>query len=282
MHQSPARWSGSPVLRRAGLALACAIGLAGCAAWREPTVPLRTIAVPMACATQADSLLVLLPGIGSDPQEFLDEGFVETVRETGLAADVLLVDAHRAYYDQRSIVDRLREDVVRPARARGYGRVWLAGVSLGGLGALLYAQASPPAAAEVDGLLLIAPYLGEWLTAQEIRTAGGLERWPGPATPDAAFDVLLWGWLKEQTDGGAGGRQQPILLGYGTDDRFAYGAEVLAKSLPASQVFTTPGGHDWPSWRALWRRMVPALPIARGACTPGPPAATVQVALRSP
>ena len=253
--------------RRVLLCLACSIGLIGCAGWREATVPLRTLSVQTSCDTRPDTLLVLLPGIGMAPEEFLDEGFVQAVRDAGLAADVLLVDAHLGYYNNRSVVDRLRDDVLRPARAQGYRQVWLAGISLGGLGALLYAQQQ----GDVDGLLLIAPYLGERLTALDIRNAGGLKRWRPPAAPDAEFDVVLWRWLQQQTDASSTGRAVPLLLAYGLGDRFAYNAGVLAEVLPASRVFTMPGGHDWPQWRPLWRRMLEAAPIARGGC-PGPAA----------
>ena len=107
--------------------LALLLTLAGCAS-RPATAPLRTIAQPSPCEAQADTLLVLLPGTYSLPEDFVREGFVRAVREAGLAADVLLVDAHTGYYENRSIVDRLHADVVRPARARGYRQVWLAGI----------------------------------------------------------------------------------------------------------------------------------------------------------
>jgi pimeloyl-ACP methyl ester carboxylesterase len=244
-----------------GLLAAALLG--GCASFRPATVPLRTLAEPAPCAVRPDTLIVLLPGSYSLPEDFRREGFVRMVRERQLAADLLLVDAHVGYYANRSILERLHADVIAPARAQGYRQVWLAGISIGGLGAMLYAEARP---GEVDGLVLLAPYLGTHLTAVEIRAAGGLAAWPGLEGPMGAPggdpDVRLWRWLQAQT-AAAPARPVPIYLGYGLDDRFAYNDEVLAQALPPTRVFTTEGGHDWPPWQRLWQRVLDALPIGR-------------------
>jgi pimeloyl-ACP methyl ester carboxylesterase len=251
------------LLRRALTALAglTAAALVGCALWRPATVPLRTITAPAHCATPPDILLVLLPGSYSLPEEFLSEGFVQTVRERRLAADVLLVDAHVGYYNNRSIIERLRVDVVEPARARGYRQVWLAGISIGAVGAMIYADARPD---DVDGIVMLAPYLGTRLAAQEIKTSGGLAAWRAPAvSADAELDATLWRWLQAQTGTGTASatKKVPLFLGYGRDDRFAFNDEVLAQAMPRSRVFTAEGGHDWHAWRPLWRDVVNVIPI---------------------
>lgn len=235
--------------------------LASCARWRTPTVPLRTLATEPICGTRADTLLVMLPGRDSPPEEFRREGLVQAVAQSGLAADVLLVDAHMGYYRDRSIVERLQDDVLAPARAQGYRRIWLAGISLGGLGALLAAQMG----GEVDGLLLIAPYLGEQPLLREIRAAGGLMHWQGAG--DSAADPArpLWEWL-QQAARVADRPGIPVLLGYGLDDRFADAHALLAAALSPDRVFTAEGGHDWPAWRTVWRRMLAAVPMERGGC----------------
>ena len=220
---------------------------------------MRSIAIQAQCATPANTLLVLLPGSYSVPEEFEQEGFVQAVHDHRLAADLLLVDAHVGYYHRRTIVDRLQADVIVPARARGYRHIWVAGVSIGGLGALLHAEAQP---GELDGLVLLAPYLGTPLVAKDIANAGGLAAWRAPPFPvELDLDAGLWRWLQQQTSAGARGPQ--LWLGYGRSDRFAANAAVLQQALPATQVFTAPGGHDWPVWTGLWQRMLPALPIAR-------------------
>ena len=253
-------------MRSASLTVAIAAMLSACSTMRSPTVPLRTIDHPAHCAAglRPDTLMVLLPGSYSLPEEFEQEGFVRAIRRSGLAADVLLVDAHTGYYFGRTIIDRLRADVVAPALARGYRRVWLVGISIGAVGAMLYAEARPQ---DVSGVVIIAPYLGTRLAAKDIRNAGGLATWRAP--PFAITDDLdagLWRWLQTQTNAGAqAGSATPIYLGYGLSDRFLYNDEVLARALPRERVFTAEGGHDWPAWNDVWQRMVEALPIERNA-----------------
>jgi pimeloyl-ACP methyl ester carboxylesterase len=247
--------------------LAIAMGLGGCAQWRPATVPLRTIAEPARCAVPPNTLLVLLPGSYSLPEEFQREGFVTTVRDSQLAADVVLVDAHVGYYNQRSIIDRLRDDVIQPARAKGYKQVWLVGISIGAVGAMIYADARP---GDVDGVVLIAPFLGSYLSAQEIRNAGGLAAWRAPDLPSQGdIDLTLWRWLQAQTRPGPADGKLPLYLGYGLDDRFVFNDKVLSQAMPPSQVSTAEGGHDWPAWRVVWRQIVAALPLPRDpACKP--------------
>jgi len=247
------------------LALLLLLILAGCAS-RPPVVPLRTIAEPSPCATPPDTLLVLLPGSYSLPEDFQRQGFVRTVREAGLAADVLLVDSHTAYFEDRSILVRLHEDVVLPARARGYRRIWFAGISLGAVGSMLYADEYPQ---YLDGVVVLAPFLGTRLSVLDIENAGGLAAWPAPARrADEPVDERLWRWLKGQADAAAPVRHLPFFQGYGVDDRFAHNNALLARALPPDRVFTAPGDHDWPAWTVLWKRIVAALPLARDAsCT---------------
>lgn len=243
------------------------VALAGCASSRPATVPLRTIAQPSHCEARPDTLLVLLPGAYSLPEDFVREGFVRAVREAGLAVDVLLVDAHTGYYENRSIVDRLHADVVQPARARGYRQVWLAGISLGAVGAMLYADEHPQA---LTGVVALAPFLGSRLSVLDIENAGGLAAWqPPPREPGEALDQRLWRWLKGQTGAATGARRIEFFQGYGEDDRFAHNNRLLSRALPPSRVYTTPGDHDWPAWTAVWRRIVGVLPVHRGTgCAP--------------
>jgi pimeloyl-ACP methyl ester carboxylesterase len=256
-------------LRGFAACLAAAVLLAGCSLWRPTVVPLRTIVQPAACATRPDTLLVLLPGSYSLPEDFVREGFVKTVREQRIAADVLLVDAHVGYYDKRSIVTRLQADVIQPARAQGYKHIWLAGISIGAVGSMLYADARPD---DVEGLLLIAPYLGSRLSAKEIEVAGGLATWQAPNLPsEGDIDLTLWRWLQAQTSPAIAGKKLPLFLGYGDDDRFVYNDKVLSRALPPARVFTASGGHDWPAWKALWPRMLDATSLPRDAgCVPTP------------
>ena len=248
-------------LARIAVVLLAAVLLNACALWRPAVAPLRVLAAP-APNPGADTLLVLLPGSFSQPEEFVQEGFVETLRTRRAGTDVVMVDAHVGYYQNRSIVTRLADDVIGPARAKGYRHIWIAGISIGAVGAMLYADAHPD---DLDGVVLIAPYLGTRSGAREVRLAGGLAKWNAPLrSSDEDVDPTLWRWLQAQTqtaDAAARPRKLPLYLGYGLDDRFAFNDEVLSESMPASHVFTAPGGHDWPAWKVLWERIVEAAPI---------------------
>ena len=227
-------------------------------------VPMPTALERSTCTANVDTLLVLLPGRGMLPAEFVREGFVAAVQERRLAVDVLRVDAHLGYYDNERIAPRLREDVVGPAQARGYRAIWLVGISLGGLGALVYAGERP---ADLAGVVTLAPYLGERAAIDEISAAGGLRDWPSPAmAAEADLGRRLWRSLKPYAMAADPPGRPPLYLGYSLDDRLAPGHRLLAAALPGERVYTTPGGHDWPQWRRLWRRMLVQLPLPR--CAP--------------
>jgi pimeloyl-ACP methyl ester carboxylesterase len=250
----------------AALGLGAVLVLAACGGLREARTPLATSLQKSTCSRNADTLLVMLPGLYSAPDEFERGGFVHAVQDNRVAADVMLVDAHVGYYNDKTILERLNTDVVTPARSQGYRHVWLVGISLGGFGSLLYAQTHP---GELAGVVTIAPYLGERVLGSDIANAGGLAKWQGPlidlpaGTPRTPNETQLWQWLRgyvgfTQT----GAARPPLYLGYGVDDRFAFSHRLLSAALPAERVFTTEGGHDWPEWTRLWRRMLPALPLA--------------------
>ena len=180
---------------------------------------MRTIAHPGAGVAGGD-LVVFLPGRGDRAEDFEERGFLAAAREAGLDADVLAVDAHLAYYYKRVIMDRLWEDVVLPARARGYRRLFVVGISLGGLGALSLAQEHPDA---VAGTFVLAPYLGEPALTREIEAAGGLARWGGgPSERDFRG---VWSFLRGLAAGDI------LLLHDGSSARDAEGRAVAVGAL---------------------------------------------------
>jgi pimeloyl-ACP methyl ester carboxylesterase len=221
---------------------------------------MQTIQAPAGCTSTPATLIVMLPGAASTPDEFVREGFVRALRERRIAADVTIVDAHLGYYRERSIIDRLRADIIEPARARGYRQIWLVGISLGGFGSLIYSREQ---AEGINGIVAIAPYLGEGLVAQEVAAQGGLSTWRSQPADGEPIDAPLWRWLQGYAQ--AGVTRPPLYLGYGRADRFAATNGVLGAALPPDHVFTTDGGHDWPPWRALWQRMLDAMPLPRDA-----------------
>jgi pimeloyl-ACP methyl ester carboxylesterase len=204
--------------------------------------------------TEHRDLLVCLPGIGDHAQDFEDWGFVELAWTHRWAVDVWLVDAHYGYYADRTILDQLHSDVFLPASESSYRSIWLVGISLGGLGALLYASRHKD---DLTGVVAMAPFLGTQTIIQEIAIAGGLARWTSSlTTPDDIH--LVWKWL--QTRMTSAHPAPDLFLAYGEDDMFAEAHRLLASAVPASHVLTVPGGHRWPVWRQLWSEFLDRRP----------------------
>ena len=258
--------------------MAAAVLLTGCYGLRPAVAPMPTL--PLAQGQQgADCLVVLLPGRGDGAEDFLLNDFARIAADGGVAADVVAAEAHMGYYRARSLADRLHRDVVAPARARGQ-RVWLAGISLGGLGSLLYLAQYP---GEIEGVVVLSPFLGDGVVLDEIEAAGRLAAWEGAARDlDEGREPegqevwrRLWTHLRQVTGGGA----TPLYLAYGTGDRLARSNRLLDRELPAGHVFTAEGGHDWQTWTTLWRQVTGSgIPT----CPPGPPPASPQPPPTSP
>ncbi|MDM0032225.1 alpha/beta hydrolase [Variovorax sp. J22P271] len=193
-------------------------------------------------------------------RELETHGFVEAVRSLRLNVDLVRADAHSAYYIDHTVVERLRTDVIAPAQAKGYTSIWLAGISLGGLGAVLYADAHP---ADVAGLFLISPYFGNAGAAEAIARGGGLKRWRAPSEPPFGMALETQAWRSLGDLSRRGRAQFPIYVGYGLQDWNAPVVQVLAEALPASDVFTLTGRHDWKPWLELWKRMLAASSLQR-------------------
>ncbi|HET9403781.1 MAG TPA: alpha/beta hydrolase [Burkholderiales bacterium] len=206
--------------------------------------------------------LVMLPGARDRAQDLVEHGFVQALRTRDLAVDAVAVDARFDHYLEHSIVARLEEDIIAPLRRKGLARIWLMGISLGSTGALSYAREHSGA---VEGMILLAPFLGTRGLIAEITQAGGLRHWqPGTIAPQDDERRLL-AWLRQYR---AGDPALPrICLGYGTEDRYAPASLMLAQQLPERQVMTIPGGHDWPTWLKLWERWLDSDALA----SPGKP-----------
>jgi pimeloyl-ACP methyl ester carboxylesterase len=218
----------------------------GCLHHRAPT------------ASRERLLLVMLPGVGIEAGDFAEHGLVAALHRRGLAVDVVAARPALDLYLDGTFAAELQDTVVAPAQAAGYARIWFLGISLGGMGALLYASAR---AAPVEGVVLLAPFLGTQGTVAEVAAAGGLAAWSpeGSAATDAERRMLLW-----LQDFVANPPAAPaIYLGYGRDDRFARGHTLLADRLPRDRVVTVAGGHDWDTWATLWRTVLDAEPFAK-------------------
>lgn len=231
---------------------------AGCYRPQPATVPLRTLAIPGSPA-DASCLVVFLPGRGDGPEDYVRHGFPERLRQAGSRCEMLALDSHLGYFFEHTITERLRDDVIAPARARGVREIWLVGISLGGLGSLLYDREHP---GEVTGIVLLSPYLGEKEQVEPIAAAGGLRRWTPPAGLERTDLRGLWAWLQGLAKPEPG--RPEVYLAFGARDRFAGAHRLLAEVLPPDHVITLPGRHNWRTWKRLWQafleRRVPGRP----------------------
>jgi hypothetical protein len=196
-------------------------------------------------------LLIMLPGAGIQAGAFAERGMVAALHARALPIDIVAAQPPLELYLDGGVADALHAQLVAPARAQGYQRIWMLGISLGGLGALLYASAHPGVAPHV---ILLAPFLGTPGTIAEITKAGGLHGWADAGSTAVAIERRALRWLRDYLE------REPdcgrLCLGYGTEDRFAPAHRMLAREMPAEAVVTQPGGHEWETWLALWPHLL--------------------------
>lgn len=219
--------------------------------------PISTVAYRQAEPEFARVLVVMLPGAGDRVGTYAKHGFVQTMRDSGMDVDMLEVDATYGYYRSRTLLDRMEHDVLAPNRDH-YDEIWLVGISMGGIGALLTAWTYPE---DIDGLILIAPFLGRRKTLAQIDAAGGLAAWEPPATvDDDQWDVEIWRMLARMSEAQFAGKPELYLM-YGEDDFGVAAHQLLAAAVPSERVKTTPGGHAWTTWTTLWNELMAESPI---------------------
>jgi pimeloyl-ACP methyl ester carboxylesterase len=210
---------------------------------------MRSVERPVTLGAAAATRIVCLPGAYHTPEDFLSAGFDRRVRERGLGIDLSFVDAELQHVGDRQIRERLQEDIVLPARRSGCRSLWLAGISLGGYLALDYAASHP---GDLDGLCLLAPYLGNRIITGEIARAPGLAAWTAGALAEADEERRIWRFIQTEQRT----RRRLLYLGFGREDRFAPAQRLMAEALPASAVDVVPGGHDWRTWTTLWENFL--------------------------
>jgi len=258
--------------------------LAACPWMRSPETPMPAVDHQAHGPEKARGLVVFLPGFGDGPDHFTDNGFVNQVRKLDAKWDAIATDAHFGYYRKFTILERLREDVIKPAREKGYKEIWLVGISMGGFGVLSYAQRYPQ---DITGVIAMAAYMGDGDVVDQVIEAGGLKKWTPPADLAAIEDkeeqhsYRMWTWFKSFEKGLAG--KPHVYLAWGNDDRLRTPNKQLAALLPKDRVFTRDGGHKWTTWRPLFATVAPAVlgkpaPSTAPATSPttsATPAATV-------
>ena len=227
-----------------------ALLLAACSAGGDVTRPVPTLFLP--AAQPAHRLVVMLPGRGDSLDSLARTGVAQMIHEQWPDADLVLAGLTMPFYRQGRAVERLRDEVLIPAHAERYGQVWLAGISLGGLGALMYDRAHP---GDIDGMLLVSPYLGDEPLYREIQAAGGLSHWrPGPVQPLSPqnYQRELWRSIQHWPPA----RTRSVWVAYGDSERFRDRIRLLATRLPPGHVFELPGHHNWTLWRPAVRTLL--------------------------
>ncbi len=214
---------------------------------RATPTPVKTLAAGKA---KGEELIVFLPGRWSRVEEFQREKFFEIAEKRWPNARLVAADLHLGYYKNRSMARRLHEDIILPAKRSGVKTLRVVGISMGGLGALIYDTEYP---GEIDEMILLSPFVGEEKVLREIQAAGSLENWKSPAAEDGDFSRKLWlglrgNWLEK-------GNRPKVSLGCGTGDRLAESNRLFAKEfLKSAEQKWISGDHDWPTWRALFEK----------------------------
>lgn len=201
-------------------------------------------------------LLLMLPGAGIRAGDFAAQGMISVMDSQTIAIDVAVLELDLSLYlADPQVAGILHEQAVLPAQMQGYQRIWFLGISLGGMGALLYASAYSK---HIEGLFLLAPFLGTRGTIAALTKAGGFDReLHAVATTPSEQHLLEWiaGYFSKKTV------SPKIYLGYARQDRFSSGQRLLANCLPENHVSVQDGDHDWPTWRMLWQDLVSRKPF---------------------
>lgn len=209
---------------------------------------MRYLDLPDRGSKVAPVRVALIAGAYQEPEDFLRAGFADAARARNLAIDLQFISPGLQHLLDRDVLDALDVGIVAPARARGCTRLWLGGISLGAFIALAYAERRPMA---VDGLCLLAPYLGNRIVIDEVARAGGVHAWSSSSSDDGDEERRVWRFAKTLPSLGIA-----VWLGTGRQDRFDKGQRLFADALPPASVDIVDGGHEWPVWLKLWERFL--------------------------
>lgn len=190
-------------------------------------------------------LLLMLPGAYFQPGDYAAHGMIDA-----LPSDIEAVEVPpcpERYFDG-DVGQWLHHAFVAPSAGR---RIFMLGISLGAMGALMHEQAHP---GTVAGMVLLSPFLGTRGLIAEAVAAGGLRAWQ-------QGDIRAGDIERRLLAGVARHLPQNLHLGCGRDDRYADASSLLARLLPPPRVLWMDGGHDWTCWRALWSQIVRSHPF---------------------
>ena len=240
-------------LRYLSLVLLSIFVLIGCGSNGDSSVPLTTQKI--LSGTKTSNLLIMFPGINSSGSDFIDFGFIEPFQEKYNNVDIILVDTRLAYVEAGNISERIQNEIIVPAYAKGYDNIWLVGVSLGGFSSLLYNR---DFAENVNGIVLIAPYLGDLYSVSDLIDHPSPKKWSLDNKNSTDRSIRFWRYLLTLTKPNKDNElKTDLFIAYGDKDRSSQLHQLLASQIKKENVYINEdGGHNWISWKPLWINML--------------------------
>lgn len=227
----------------------------------DPSQPIDQ--VTMFAPKAGQRLVVVLSGKGDDLGSLQDSGVAEAIQAQWPDADVTLAVLPLPLYEIGEAMPRLRNEIIAPAKGHHYKEIWLAGASLGGMGAILYDTTYP---GKVDGIVLLSPYLGDKDIQRDVLDAGGPVTWnPGPREKvnEVTWQRELWRHIHEWATEPS--KAHAVWLAYGDKDKFRDSMDILAPAIPKGHTITGPGKHKWKTWTPLTGEVFEAINRERAA-----------------
>jgi pimeloyl-ACP methyl ester carboxylesterase len=223
--------------------------LSGCASNGDSKQPLTVNHYGV--VHSAGQLVVFFPGINSPGEDFNNNNFLSPFIKKYPQTDILLVDTRLAYFNAGNIANRIQQEIVIPAKKAGYKNIWFVGTSLGGLGTLIYNKNYP---GTIDGIVLIAPFLGEEDIVDSIQGYSSPDEWAREEINNKSDAVQMWRYLINFNGQKINNNtiHVKLILAFGDGDRFNYAHQLLASLMESKNVYSKPGGHNWSTWYEIW------------------------------
>lgn len=196
---------------------------------------------------KTENLIIFIPGLYDSQNKFKNELFFKTARDEAVDADLVAVNINVVHLADKMVGERIKKDVLNYVKNDGYKNIWVVGVSIGGLSSLVYLKNHGE---NICGVVVLAPYLGDDVLAEEMKQVGGLKNWvPDMGKLKDSIDVevdTLWLWLAKKNN------FSNIYLGYGKQDDITIGSLTLESLLDKKNVVAIDGEHDWETGRKIW------------------------------